>query len=576
MATSMLTSNFGVQWPQNITGQGLFPMISPEGMEKAAMKRLLSTIGIATDGTALINSASIAKLQVNNGKDIEINDVNLTALAANHARLNKVKDANVEVKRRLIEMRLSEYSLVNVDVVSTMVAEYVDTRNIYALMKDEYITEDDTVIKTEQYVVVTGFKYAENHKAIFIPAFATLEDDETNTKYPITKIISTKINGQVIRRLVRNGRMNEEEEIPVYPPVAIIAPHITDIDLTYDVEGVRFGAFFRCPASNVYMGNLEKIIAPRHSKLPVFCGMNNLSHLHLPKLVSVKNAIFASNNADLQEVDLSSLKSIIETVFLANCPRLEDVSLPSLELIRGCDYFCFRDISMRTISFPMQFAIRPHKFRKFLLPPPNHWLLGIQIEYKPCLETTAMQYFLHGCASLMNAFVKSETKAETTYNAPFDLENVSVQRSGIHFIHRGGKIASWKVIDKDMYGSCICSLEQLCNEQHLPIPSSVDGTTITPAEGSDFTYMIESTYKTLVDGSDKSTVLAIDFRTALFNDIKKPRNSKSPIHLFNVTSNNRFAVNATAYSLVENADEVIDLFEQLLGDNQYYNFGFTE
>lgn len=574
----MITSSFGTNgWThlnnQQITSQGLFPNVST--LKEATMNRLTNAINVDGSGNVIINRVSITKLVLGDGKNIEINDLNLSLVAGNRGVLRKVNDAGFEIRRKSQELVLTDSSTVDVDVVSTLIAEYTDGRNFYALVEDSYVTDDGTTLKTRQFIAVTGFKFAATHHLIFIPAYVSIDDNE----FPVTKIISTRVEGEVTRQYIRNSRMHETEETFVHPPVGIIANHIIDIDLTYDLDSAENGAFYKFPVYFISMRNLRFIEGLPGHCLPVFSGMSNLEKLELPMLKSIRNVIFASNNANLIEVSYPKLETIEETIFNADCPSLSGMSLPSLQLLKGCDYFCCRDITLKNLVLPMTFGIRPHDYHKcpdFDDHRHHHFMLKIHEKYRKFKNTTAMEYFLHGCISLCNALMISETKETTSYNAPHDLKNVDVSLYGIHFIGRSGNIGSWKNDDKNMYGSCGCTFEQLCNEQGLAVPTDLDTTDIIPIAGSEFNYCVENTYGTMLDGTDKKTVLAIDFRTALLNDTVKPKNSKSPIHLYTETSANRIAFDADAYEIIDEATELHDFFTQMLGDNQYYNFGFTE
>lgn len=576
----MITSSFGANnWAglnnQQITAQGLFP--STSAIKEAAVNRILNSVGVDGSGNVIINRASIANLLLGNGDKIEINGLDLSIVAGNHGILEKIGNSDIGVDIRSVrqELVLSDSSVVDVDVVSTLIREYTDGRNIYGLIEDNYITDDKTVLKTERWIAVTGFTFAAKRYLIFIPASVSI-DDET---FAVTKIISTRVVGQVIRQYIRSSRLHESEESYVHPPVGMIANNITDIDLTYDMDYIENGAFYEFPLQFVSMRNLKSIEGLQGHRLPIFSSMSNLGKLDLPVLKSIRNVIFASNNANLIEVSYPRLETIEETIFHADCPRLGEIILPSLRLIKGCDYFCYRDIALKNLVLPMTFGIRPHDYHKcpdFDDHRHHHFMLKIHEKYRKFKNTTAMEYFLHGCISLCNALMTSETKEATSYNAPHDLKNVDVSLHGIHFIGRSGNIGLWKNTETDMYGSCNCTFEQLCNEQGLAIPAELDTTDIAPAADSEFKYCIENTYGTMLDGTDKKTVLAIDFRTALLNDTVKPKNSKSPIHCYTETSPIRIAFDPDAYKIIDEADILHDLFAQMIGDNQYYNYGFTE
>lgn len=573
----MITSSFGTNgWAglNNLqtTAQGLFP--STSAIKDATINKIINSIGVDNGGRVIMNNASIARLLLGDGIKIEINELDLSLVAGNRGVLQKISDAGFEIRRKTQELVLTDSSIVDVDVVSTFIAEYTDGRNIYALVEENYLTDDDTVLKTERFVAVTGFKFAAKHHLIFIPAYVSIDDEQ----FAVTKIISTRVEGEVIRQYIRNSRMHETEETYVHPPVGIIANNIESIDLTYDLDYAEYGAFYKFPVHFISMRNLKSIEGQPGVHSPVFSSMMNLEKLELPSLESVKEVIFASDNVNLISVHYPKLETIEESIFNADCPRIEKMILPSLQLLKGCDYFCAKDISLKNLVLPMTFGIRPHDYHERPDFPDHrhHFMLKVQERYRKFNDTTAMKYFLHGCINLCNAYMNSETKETTSYNAPNDLKNVVVSLHGIHFISRSGYIGSWKNNDKNMYGSCGCTFEQLCNEQGLAIPAEVTTTTVTPIDGSEFTYCIEDTYGTMLDGTDKKTVLAIDFRTAVLNDTVKPKNSKSPIHLFTETSPYRLAFDSDAYAVSAEAEDLHDFFTQMLGDNQYYNYGFTE
>ena len=576
----MITSAFRANtWAglnnQQVTPQGLFP--NTTAIKDAALIKMLNAIAVSSTGEVLINRASITKLLLGNGDKIVINDLDLSLIAGNRGILRKISgDCGDEIKRKQEVLVLTDSSSIEVDVISTLIAEYTDGRNIYALIEDNYVTEDNTVLNTERFVAVTGFNFAENQHLIFIPAFVSID----GTQFPVTTIISTRVEGEVIRKYIRNNRMHEAEETYVYPPVGIIANNIESIDLTYNIDDAEYGAFYKFPVYFISMSNLKSIEGIPGIQSPVFSSMANLRKLEFPELESVKEVIFGCDNANLTSVHYPKLETIEETIFNADCPKLEKMILPSLQLIKGCDYFCAKNIALKNLVLPMTFGVRPHDYHDhpdfYDHHHHHHFMLNVQEKYRKFNDTTAMKYFLHGCIGLCNAYMNSETKEATEYNAPHDLKNVTVYLYGIHFLGRGGKIGLWKNEEKNMYGSCGCTFEQLCNEQGLAIPAELNTDAVTPIDGSEFTYCIEDTYKTMLDGTDKKTVLAIDFRTAVLNDIVRPKNSKSSIHLFTETSPYRLAFDADAYAISDEAQDLHEFFTQMLGDNQYYNFGFTD
>ena len=569
MATQLSTGSFGLSFPsQNNTGSGRFPVFSNEQIRNVQLNRIINAIGIDNVGTALINDAAVGNLSVGNGKDIEINGTNVSILAESNSSLSKMVDVGEEIKRREETLILSAASEIDVTIITTLIATYKDQRNTYAFIKDEYFDENGILVRTDKYVAFTGIIYGTGFGSVFIPAFVTLNDDTTGTRYLVEKIISTKILGGSLKNMWRSSTQT---------PIMIVADYITEIDLTFAVEGADLGAFYQFNGATISMPNLVRIKGVTGNPVPVFTDCANLVNMKMPKLRHIENVIFGSNNPYLKTIEFPELSDLIETVFLANCPSIENLKLPSLALLKGCDYFCHKNIAMKYLTLPQVFDIRPHDFeiiddetQKSI----NSEILQLRADYKMNRETSAMQYFLHGCRSLMNAYVDSDTVEKSNYNSPYDLKNVSVTQHGIDFTAYGHRLGEWKIEKGDMYGGAICSLEQLCNEQGLVIPVNVEGAVVTPAEGSEFTYLIEATYKTMVDGQDRSTVLPIDFRTALFNEVKVSRNSKLPDHLFDTTTPLRFCINPTSYTLIK--QNLVDFIEQCLGDNQYYNFGFTE